>query len=268
MGFWDAIGAFGHWVEEHLKDILNIIGKVLQTLVVTFRALTGVLANVLKGHFSIFTSAARWVAHAMSTLVKKWIPGLIQEVRSLYTKLRNLAKPIIDAIHRIRQIQQLYFDTYIRPILNFIQHLRQALLILRLLHVKWATALDQRLADIENKLTARFMEVLRALNLVSNYLNYILDPFGLFDSGLYLQTALRSIGALFAALHQAQMGFFGAADQADASHWSNFFHRSQADARTKTMLSGGQVPEYTQITANIHGVMKELGAEVPPWEAT
>lgn len=259
MGFWDALGAFGNWVEEHLKDILNIIGKVLQTLVVAFRALTGILGNVLKGHFSIFTSAARWVSHAMSTLVKKWIPGLIQEVRSLYQKIRNLLKPVIDTIHRIRQIQQLYFDDYIRPVLNFIQHLRQALLILRLLHVKFATQLDQRLSAIESQITERFLEVLRSLNLVSDYLNYILDPFGLFDSGLYLQTALRSIGSLWAALRDVQNGLLGASDKAFSAKYSGWMDAKNYHARIAARFQSGPTADDSAALVYVRGQLSDAG---------
>lgn len=259
MGFWDALDAFGSWLGDHLKAILDLVGKVLEALVVSFRSLVSVLGAVFSGHFQIFTKAALWVGHAMSTLVKKWIPEIIQEIRGLYGKLRHLMQPIVDTIRKIRAIQQAYFNQYIRPILNFIQHLRQFLVILRLLHVKFATQLDQRLADLEGKLTAQFMLVLRSLNTVSDYLNYILDPFGLVDSGLYLQTALRSIGALFNALHDVQRGIIGGEDDAKNKLDQGRYNKSAAQASVQQRAQSGSTPDDLAQRDAVRSAFKEMG---------
>lgn len=259
MDIWNTLSAFGSWVEEHLKDIFSVIGKVLSSLTVVFHALVGILGNVLKGHFEIFSSAAKWVSGITRTLIKKWIPGIIAEVQGIYHKVRNWANPVIQTIHRIRQIQQAYFDTYVRPVLNFIQKLRQSLLILRLMHVKFATALDQRLADIEYQIMDRFDKVLIQLNTVSDYLNYILDPTGLFDGGLYMQTALRSIGALFNALHDAQQALIGAKDAAENTKMAHYFDLNTVVDRIAKRSKSGPTAEDLANRASVRSAFQEMG---------
>lgn len=265
MGFLDMFSSLGDWLNKHLGQVFDVVGKMFKTITAFARALTSVLGNVFTGHFHIFTSAAQWIAHAMATLVKKWIPSLISEVQHLYTKLRNLVKPVVDTIHRIRQIQEAYFNTYIRPILNFIQHLRQALVILRLMHVKFATQLDQRLANIEDQIYTRFMNVLREFNVVSDYINYILDPFGLFDSNLYLQTALRSIGGLFNALQDAQKFIVGAADKAANTADSHHFDREVMIKRVQQRLVTGPTASDQDTIKNLRAEFNALGYGTNLW---
>src|SRR5713101_269122 len=58
---------------------------------------------------------------------------------------------------------------HLRDVINMIQRIRKILVVFRILHLKFATKLDNWLAGIEGKLTQREVENRRKINEIINY---------------------------------------------------------------------------------------------------
>jgi hypothetical protein len=84
--------------------------------------------------------------------------------------------------------------------MNFLQRIRAILVIFRLLHMKWAEALDQYIADLENRINQAFLSVESDLGRVEQWLQFFADPAGVFNPIPFLNAAILSVTQLYAVL--------------------------------------------------------------------
>ncbi len=255
MGLLDLIGLFGSSVGAQLVNIGKIISVVVNGALALIGSLESVLQtviNVIKGTIDKITSA---LIDIWNELFQKWLVKLITVIRNIRDKIQHWLAPLIKQIQIIRQQQQLVFKLYIQPILNFISRMRQALLILRLFHLKFAQQLDQDLATIEGKIGQAVIDMRGQLNQILGYINIILDPFGNLQYGLYIKTALSSIWALFNALHAAQDLPLGAKDQAQQSIDAHSLDAKSVQATVELSAQTGLQPSYK---ADMQAVYQEL----------
>jgi hypothetical protein len=161
-GILDAIGQFLAW-------LLNLIVSALQWILQVIEAV---------GNFflSIFRAVGRFFTWVYDRLLKGVLTKFVNAVMRLHEWLEEKLAPILRFIEKVRAYLDRIFKLYIRPILRLIDHIRKILLILRLLHVKWAAELDTRLGQIEGQITRLFLEVRGYLNFVIDTLNAIVDP--------------------------------------------------------------------------------------------
>jgi hypothetical protein len=94
--------------------------------------------------------------------------------------------PIAKGIVKMRdRLLQLY-RCVIRPLLIWIQNVRRILNILAIFHVPFAAKLDAKLADLERRITAPFLLLLRYSNQVANWVNLIITPNYLIQKPVFL----------------------------------------------------------------------------------
>lgn len=122
------------------------------------------------------------------TLLQDLISKLWQFVKKLATLLQKIAKELlpklVQLIKNIRTLLNWIYKTFIRPIIQYLQLIRRFLGILRLFHIKWAGKLDGIIVNIEGRIVAPFLYVLRTLNGLGNWINVVLT------AGLVLQRAV------------------------------------------------------------------------------
>lgn len=174
-------------------------------------------------------------------------------------RIWNVLMTIKKWIMRIRDYEKRNFDLYVRPILNFLQRLRASLLIFRIFHFKWAAALDQRLAGIENELTRFFFTVLGQFNQILSYFDLIMNPTGLFRSGVYLMTAIKSIGQLIGMIHQAESVPVGAKDLADMQRDSHLLDRQVVIDNARLTSVTGLQPVFKAYQDEIWANLTAMG---------
>lgn len=109
--------------------------------------------------------------------VKTWLDKYVRPAL-------NLLKWVKDRILEI-------YNKFVRPILDIIDVTRRALRILASLGVDWARRLDTKLGELEAKINAPFLFLLRELNKVINIVNRIVTADGLFQRLAFLQTMKR-----------------------------------------------------------------------------
>ena len=154
--------------------------------------LFGGLSKALKSLAAPVLRFIQWLQHT-------WLGRIITQI---YDKLKKAVLKIIAALklaicifQAYEALVQFYEDKIFGPIINLLQRIRRVLLVFRVLHIKWAMALDNYIVILEGRLTKIFYGYQRALNKVIDYLNIIVDPFGLFNESMYVQSAIRSAGA-------------------------------------------------------------------------
>ncbi len=243
FGFGDVLDALGSALQDLTLAILDslvaIINFLFELAAFTWEILLAV-ANFLWGFFSR-------VLHFFRAIWKLGFHGVVGKLWSAFRTLRDflhrILDPVISRIHDIIDYETRLFNTYLRPALNLIQRLRTSLVLFRLLHVKWAARLDARLAQIEGRIGTLGLGTLRELNTIRNYLSLILDPFGLFNPFIYVQSALRSITDLWNALHNAQERPLFASEQDAIAKRRAFSQFSNLPGLAQQFAAGGDDPD-------------------------
>lgn len=133
-------------------------------------------------------------------LIKKGIIDLIRRVKriidDLKAKLGKILDPIIAHAKAVRDLWDHLFNRFIAPILQAIQHIRQTLTIFKVFHLKWATALDSRLAKLEGEIASRFLIVKQKLNQAITTIELWTDPYGYIKDVAIWPALTQSIAGL------------------------------------------------------------------------
>ena len=229
----------GAGISGALASIINYIGGLDTWQTNRVNALFGGLGQALG---NIFGSIIDWLKHLKDTWLGHLIGSIWDRVKKIYKSIAGAIKKIICIIQAYEDLVQQYEDKILKPIINLIQRVRRVLLIFRIFHFKFAERLDNYLAIQEAKLARIFLFQRRWLNYVIDGLNLIVDPFGLFNEGMYVKSALRSIGDLFGALWGAQNHPLGSSDARAQAQMAASLDRPQIREYAASVLATGLPP--------------------------
>ena len=179
-------GNLGDFINSILGDVWGALGEVAQQLGKIFQLL-----------WNWIRDAVHWILHNALPTIQSWI-------NTIRHKLSTLLHPIIAWLQAWKKAWDQYYQQVLRPVLNFIQRLRSILVIFRLLHLKWATELDNYLVQAETKIQTTFLQIRGEITTLLNWVNWILDPTGLFQPVTYVLSAIQTAGQMLAVLWGAQ----------------------------------------------------------------
>ncbi len=229
-----ALKTLADWVIDAFKFVLKVLSVIIRFIVHQFRSIGAFFKHLWQGGF------------------KDFIHKLWKWAKDLKRLAHDVFDPIICAIKVLIDYEDALFNFYLRPLLNLIQHIRSFLALLRLLHVKWAARLDARLFAIETRLANSMLNIRRELNTVRNYISLILNPFGLFNPVVLVNSIYSSIGDIWNALHVAQERALGASELDMEAHDKAIFRKgAYSPANDKSYFDGladGVGKELSDIT--------------------
>lgn len=184
-------------VNTALQELESWVGDVSAWDQAYGNSLVGGLVDELK---NIFGAIWNW----LKSLADTWLGQLIQSVwdwlKNLYEYIKGFVETLLAWFKWYESLVNYYYQKIFGPLLQIISSLRRVLLIFRIFHLKFAEELDSWLAQREAALARIFLFYHNQINTIVNWLNEIINPFGLINEGLYLQSALQSIGSLWSAL--------------------------------------------------------------------
>jgi hypothetical protein len=145
-------------------------------------------------------------------LWKQTIKNLVLKIWDAIKKaqewLERHLRPLIDFLKRLQKLYRQYYNRYLRPMLLMIQHVRQYLQILSLLHIKIAQKLDAYLANLQAKLVHSFATVMGTINLLVDISNALVDPRYLIRKPALLLSIRRQLPALIHAITGRPPGYW------------------------------------------------------------
>jgi hypothetical protein len=230
FGFFPPLGAF-----------IDGLGQLLQSLGGLLRSLVSFLQTI-------------W-----NFLIKRIVGGILSELRAAAKWLEDHLQPLIDAIRQEQQVLQRLFNTYIRPILIFLQRVRAFVHILALLHIGIAQRLDAYLTNLQNKLLQGFYTITAALNTLTNILLALQDPTYLIKHPVLLLSIRRQIPALIQAVTGRPPGYWFPSPKGAAG---GVF---APPPKTFTYAAPGTIAPASSMLAN-DGLPADLGAVVNCYE--
>jgi hypothetical protein len=203
MGFFDFLSGIGDVFGQISQLVSELFAFLWAALSAALNFLWSTLVSLANTIASVFRNVGSFFARMWTDYVKPAIRGLFNDVIKLFDRLNRLLAPLIKWIQKIRK----WYDTHILPILlkeiQMIQRVRQFLAVLRVLHVKWATVLDQKLQDIQGKIIQTVEIVRQKLNEISNFFTILTNPLLLAGSlphatwlVQFLDTTLRALGGI------------------------------------------------------------------------
>jgi hypothetical protein len=256
------------------SSLLGYLAAVIQAIINFLNQLVGALVNVLNflyaGELGIFgfskdglTKIWTGLKNIMDQVFKVHVLAALHHLLSLYQKLQGWIRKLKAFLDRLRRIQQLYHAQAFKRVINLIQRIRKILVLFRIFHLKFATKLDNWLAQVEGKLISREAELARKTNEVIGWLNWILDPRALFKSVPLFGTARRSLTGILGAARALGMeklfpqlvSHLG--DATPTLRWSEWNDRFTTERGSNSGLYGEFNRSTLDLTARIR---KELGA--------
>jgi hypothetical protein len=190
----------------------NIISGLVQAIQSTFNFLFnftinvanflwGTIGNVHGFNLNIFGSVGSFFRNLWEHWIKRGLIQILQLYATLKEKLTKWMEPVLRVLRRMRQLQDLWFNKYLRPVLDLMQRVRRILAVFRALHIKWAEALDRRLAQTESRIFEAFNAIRRKTNELISLVNIITDPTGLIRGTVLGRSILGALGAIGEALN-------------------------------------------------------------------
>jgi len=187
------LGAFIDAILKFLVDLVAALGRVFNLIFAQQQFL-----------FTLTTTADASVWKILKSIVEDVFKGhvilALKHLRDLIEKIQRWAKKLKAWLDKWRKLQQQLHTKAFRDVINMIQRIRKILVVFRILHLKFATKLDNWLAGIEGKLTQREVENRRKINEIINYLDLILDPQVLLRQFTLAQSIYRYLRGLRGAL--------------------------------------------------------------------
>jgi hypothetical protein len=190
-------GADAGAVNSALGEIEGWVGDVASWGQSYVNNLLGGLVDELQ---TIFADVWNWLKSLADTWLGQLVQGIWDWLKNLYEQLKCYVQEVLKWLKWYEAYEQKFWSKILNPILQVISSLRRVLLIFRIFHLKFASELDQWLANREAAIARLILWQRNEFNTLTNWLNYIINPLGLFNEGLYLQTALSSITQLWSAL--------------------------------------------------------------------
>lgn len=253
---------------------LGVIGGILGEIITFLNALVSVLGAALNflfaGELGIFGFARSIgeIAHSILKFIidqifKVWVVRGLQHLLDLYNKLRAWARKLKAWLDKWRKLQQLTQGKALRDFINMIQRIRRVLVIFRILHLRFATKLDNWLAGIEGTLIRNTLRYAAKTNEIIGWLDVFIDPRRLLSG-----TAVwRSIGRDLAGI-RGTLGALGLAKlfpqltATPGAHittlkWQQWSERFNAEAVTES----GDYGEFARSSRSLLGYINtEVGS--------
>lgn len=171
---------------EAIWQAINLLGTLIL-----------LLANsILQAVVNAFRAVLKFLSHIWKNYIKKAITWLASEIQKFRDWLKRTLQPIITRLQKIKK----WYDEHILKqqlrLLQMIQTIRRYLAILRIFGVKWASALDSALADIQTRIEQSIAIIRGTLNQIINTLALVLDPALLIFRNVLGASMITNVGAI------------------------------------------------------------------------
>jgi len=240
-----------------ISDLYFLIIQVYRLLVAVANFLWAVLVNLVRALLFVFRTIGKFLLHIWQNYIQKAVNWLASHVQKLRAWLKRVISPIIKRLEKIKK----WYDTHILPqqlrLLQLLQKIRRFLGILRVLHIKWASTLDNALADIQNRIQQSIALVRGTLNQIINTLALVLDPSLLIFRNVLGGSLLSNLGAIKRIFGYGDNRILSAAEQATIDRDHSRYFRSTVNDHVKTLVATGPTDEDKALRAEFRQALAD-----------
>jgi hypothetical protein len=210
------------------------------------RALFSAFVNSIKAIIGAIVSVFRYL---QATWLGQIIKGIWAKLKVIWAAVQDEVKKILCVLEAYEALVRFYEQQLFAPLLALIQRLRKILVIFRVFHLHFATALDNYLLTVEGRIVTVELETQKKLNHLIDYLNLIVDPDGLLNQQMYIGAAAQSAAAIwsiFLTKKTAQTQDYATYYQTPA--WANYNMTNGPTYATEILQGGPRGMEGYQLT--------------------
>ncbi len=205
----DLLGSIFGFLGGGISSALETFVQWLYQLIVSvFQVLYELLGFVVQFFGTVFKAIATFFDRLWNGFFKLIFTKVWNAIKAGVSWLESKLSPVIKYLQHLRTLLERYFNIYIRPILIFIQRIRQFLQILKALHIGFAVKLDAYLAQVQAKIVQSFALVIGTINTLTNIANALMDPTMLLRKPALLLSIRRQIPALIHVLTGKPPGYW------------------------------------------------------------
>ena len=262
MGLSDILGIIGGALKDGLSAVVAFINAQLAILWADIQSVLSALGGLAKWAYQAFSDTFDFIGKMWDWLRTKIIDPIISHVQAITDRVKKFLKPLTDLIKRYRKMMQDNYRLYVKPMIDFIQRIRRVLTVFRILGFKWAKQLDARLVKIETEIQSAFMASWKNLNILSDWVNFVVNPFGKLSQIPLLGAISDSIGAVFNMIWGKQNNPLSASDAQKQDADAHYYDQKIMTARFQRGVQIGLLPEDTDYTNAIRKASNDLGYDV------
>jgi hypothetical protein len=186
--FTDIIDAFDSFIEGQIVALLDGLIYVFELELAIGDVLAAGIDFTYFTAGDIFLDVIDFFKWIYANIIKVAVLWLIDQLEALRQWLYDHFKPLIDFLHRLLLLQQQFFKTYLRPILNLIINLRRFAQLLRIFHLHFLDKLDAKLGGLEARILGNFGITRQWINRLLTYIELILTADGFLRRTLFMSS--------------------------------------------------------------------------------
>ena len=196
-------GGLGGLLDALLAELAAVIQAIIQFLVDLVNALVVILNFLFAGEQAIYgfsfdslKEVFQGLGKLLDRIFKQVVLAALKKLFDLYKRLQVWAKKLKAWLDRWHALVRKYQIQALRRIINLIQRARQILVIFRIFHFKFAAKLDRFFTHIESLITEHVLKLARKTNEIIFWIDFLVDPKGLFKLSPMAQSLYRYIRGL------------------------------------------------------------------------
>lgn len=225
QAIWTGIEILAGWVATAAEVTATYVWIALQWL-------GAAVGTFLKSTGAMFAKVWDGMKIVWSDVLKPALVWIDDHLKRLYTWLKDTFKPVFDFLREVRCRLHDFYTTFVRPVVDTIEFVRQINRVLLAFHVDLLQSLDKVLQQLEQRIEEPFLWVEKKLNEIWNTLELVVTLDGFFQR----LTLLRSM-------------------QRYAPRWINHFWARQFDPTLRRGTDYDREREYPQ-----HEVLEDVNA--------
>lgn len=220
------------------------------------------LEGAISAIWGVFSGLWGWLNQIYQWINSHIIQQLRDLIKNIHDRLAKIFGPLLAQIRKMIALYRQLWLQYMKPIFDLMQRIRKFLVLFRLLGFKWAIKLDAKITQMETALELAFFGVLQNLNTLANWINYIIDPFGIFQPFPLLGGVAQAIGAIIGLGVKTMQGPGATARPGQYTTAAGYYDATATHTRTETRLTAGVLPEDDAVVTSLRASAAAMGYTV------
>lgn len=135
----------------------------------------------LKSTGAMFARVWDGVKIVWSDVLKPALVWVDDKLKSLYSWLKDTFQPVFDFLREVRCRLNEFYTTFVRPVIDTIDFIRQINRVLLAFHIDLLQSLDKYLQQLEQRIEEPFLWINQQINKLINAVNLIVTADGFFQ---------------------------------------------------------------------------------------
>lgn len=148
-------------------------------------------ATLLKNTGAMFAKVWDGVKVVWSDVLKPALAWLDDHLKRIYSWLKDTFKPVFDFLREVRCRLHDFYATFVRPVVDTIEYVRQINRVLLAFHITLLQGLDRTLQQLEQRIEEPILWLNQQINKVWNALELVVTVDGFFQRLTLLRSMTR-----------------------------------------------------------------------------